>query len=465
MKPLSARTRPRAITKPRVSTLQSTRARLSLAIAYRSPNELKPDPGNPRQHSAKQIDQIATSIETFGFNVPILIDDQSGVVAGHGRLSAAIRLGLTQVPTITLAHLTDAQRKAFLIADNRLTEISTWDEALLREQFLELSAADLDFDLTVTGFDLAEIDLAIQGLDPAPAGPDPDDALPALQPSVTRRGDLWLAGAHRVYCGDALDPASYGVLMPNECASVVFTDPPYNVKVSSISGKGRHQHREFAMASGEMNRREFTDFLRRACQLMVQHSGDGSIHFICMDFRHLRELLDAGESVYSELKNLCVWAKNNGGMGSLYRSRHELIFVFKAGTASHQNHVALGRFGRNRTNVWDYPTPHAIGGDADGEGDLLAEHPTPKPVAMIADALMDVSTRGDLVLDPFLGSGSTLIAAERVGRIARGIELDPRYVDLALRRWMRKAGRSPVHAALQLTFDEVRERREEGGHA
>ena len=253
--------------------------------------------------------------------------------------------------------------------------------------------------------------------------------------------------------------------MPNERAAVVFTDPPYNVKVSTISGKGRRQHREFAMASGEMSRREFTDFLRRACQLMADHSVDGAIHFICMDFRHLRELLDAGESVYSELKNLCVWAKTNGGMGSLYRSRHELVFVFKAGTAPHQNHVALGRYGRNRTNVWEYPAPKRLGGKEDGEGGLLAEHPTPKPVAMIADALMDVSTRGDTVLDPFLGSGSTLIAAERVGRVARGIELDPRYVDLTIRRWQRSTGRSAIHTLLRCTFDELAEQRTGGGYA
>jgi len=433
-------------------------------VTYRAVASLKPDPKNPRRHSDRQVDRLARSIETFGFNVPILVDANRGVLAGHGRLVAAIRLGLRDVPTITIDHLTEAQRRAFLIADNALATHAEWDPILLGEQFALLSAADLDFDLTVTGFDLAEIDLAIQGLEPASVGSDSDDApLPLLAP-VARRGDLWRLGDHRILCGDALDPQNYAQLMPAEKAAVVFTDPPYNVKVATISGKGRRQHGEFAMASGEMSRREFADFLRRACQLMVQHSVDGAIHFVCMDFRHVRELLDAGEAVYSELKNLCVWAKNNGGMGSLYRSRHELIFVFKAGTASHQNHVALGRFGRNRTNVWEYPSPRAIGGDAEGEGDFVGEHPTPKPVAMIADALLDVSTRGDLVLDPFLGSGSTLIAAERTGRIARGIELDPRYVDLAIRRWQRKTGRSAVHIHLQCTFDELEEVRFEVGH-
>jgi len=450
----------RSISPPR-SRGRSARA---LTVTYRAVASLILDSKNPRRHDDRQIEQLARSIETFGFNVPVLISADSQVLAGHGRLAAATGLGLRDVPTITIDHLNEAQRRAFAIADNALATKAEWDPILLGEQFALLSAADLDFDLTVTGFDVAEIDLAIQGLTPATPDADPDDASIQLRPPVSRLGDLWRLGPHRIVCGDALAPAAYDLLMPGERATVAFSDPPYNVKISTVSGKGRRQHREFAMASGEMGRREFTDFLRRACQLMTEHSTDGSIHFLCMDFRHLRELLDAGEGVYSELKNLCVWAKNNGGMGSLYRSRHELVFVFKAGTAPHQNNVALGRFGRNRTNVWEYPVPRAFGANADDEGDLLGEHPTPKPVAMIADALMDVSTRGDLVLDPFLGSGSTLIAAERVGRIARGIELDPRYVDLAIRRWQRQTKRSAVNLALQCTFDELEDVRLGGNH-
>lgn len=432
-------------------------------IDYRSVDDLAPNTRNPRQHSEKQIRQIAQSIDTFGFLVPVLVDEHAQVIAGHGRLLAAQHLGLEVVPTIAVSHLSEAQKRAYLIADNQLALNASWDEPLLAEQFAALAAVDLDFSLDVTGFELPEIDLILQGEVPN-AESDPDDAPLPLRAPVTRRGDVWRLGDHCILCGDALDPQSYARLMPRERAAVAFTDPPYNVKVAAISGKGRRRHAEFAMASGEMSRREFTDFLRRACQLMVQHSVDGAIHFVCMDFRHVRELLDAGDAVYSELKNLCVWAKNNGGMGSLYRSRHELVFVFKAGTAPHQNHVALGRFGRNRTNVWDYPSPRAIGGDAEGEEDFVGEHPTPKSVAMIADALLDVSTRGDLVLDPFLGSGSTLIAAERTGRIARGIELDPSYVDLAIRRWQRKTGRSAVNVGLHCTFDELEEARFEVDH-
>jgi DNA modification methylase len=435
-----------------------------LAVTYRDVRHLRPDPANARVHSAKQVKQIASSIDRLGFLAPILTDEtESLVIAGHGRLQAAIQLGLHEVPTISVKHLTEAQQSAYRIADNQISLNATWDDRLLGEQLLALSLADLDFDLTVTGFDAAQIDLIIQGLDAAASGPDPDDAPLDLEPAVSQLGDLWELGSHRVMCADALDRRSYEALMPDEEAAVVFADPPYNTRVSSVSGKGKRKYREFAMASGEMSRREFTDFLRSAFCQMADRSRDGAIHFICMDFRNMAELLAAGDGVYSELKNLVVWAKNNGGMGSLYRSRHELIFVFKAGTAAHCNNVELGRFGRNRTNVWEYASTNAFGRSSE-EGDLTTEHPTSKPVAMIADALLDVSSRGDLVLDPFLGSGSTLMAAERVGRIARGMDLDPRYVDLTIRRWERKTGRSAVHEAMQLTFAEVRELRSEGRH-
>jgi len=432
-----------------------------LSIRYQAIARVLPNPNNPRRHSQKQVDQIARSIKTFGWVVPVAVDDDNRLISGHGRLLAAVKLGMTEIPTVRISHLTEDQKRAYTIADNRLTINSEWNETLLGEQLALLANANLDFDISVTGFDIAEIDLAIEGLN-APAGNvDPDDEALALLPVVTKLGDVWRLGSHTILCGDALDPRSYAVVMPNEEAAVVFTDPPFNVKVSSVSGKGKRKHREFAMASGEMSRREFSDFLRSAFEQLVNHSRDGSIHFICMDFRHMTELLAAGESVYDELKNLVVWVKSNGGMGSLYRSRHELIFVFKSGTAAHQNHVELGRYGRNRSNAWEYPSPRAFG-QGENEGDLLREHPTPKPVAMIADALMDVSSRGEIVLDPFLGSGSTLLAAERVGRLARGIELDPRYVDLTIRRWERKTGRSAVHVEKRLTFAEVVEMREVG---
>ncbi len=428
-----------------------------VAISYRPISELKSDPQNPRVHSPKQIRQIARSIEVFGFVVPILVDASGKIIAGHGRISAAQLLGGSEIPTICLDHLTEAQVKAFMIADNRLTENSTWDDRLLAQHLKDLSLLELDFSLEVTGFAMGEIDLRIEGLEVTPAAaPDPGDALPpAAGPQVSRAGDLWLLGRHRVYCGDALDDGAYDALMQGDTAAMVFTDPPYNVKIDgNVSGLGAVQHREFAMASGEMSESEFTAFLTRVCALLARHSDEGSIHFICMDWRHMGELLAAGREAYAELKNVCVWAKDNAGMGSLYRSQHEMVFVFKHGRDAHRNNVQLGQYGRNRTNVWRYPCANSFSKSGD-EGNLLALHPTVKPVAMVADAIMDVSARGDVVLDPYLGSGTSVIAAERTGRRCYGLEIDPLYVDVIIRRWQSFTGEQARHASSDRTFVEL----------
>ena len=415
----------------------------NLRIEWLAISELKLDPRNPKQHSARQIRQIAESIKTFGCLVPVLIDRDNKILAGHGRVLALRRLGWAEVPVIRVEHLTPERARAFSVADNRLTELSTWDERLLGEILSELSAAELDFTLEVTGFSVAEIDLRIEQLSVLnTTRPDPADELANCtgESPVTRPGDLWRAGRHLVRCGDALVPASYEKLMQGLRADVVFTDPPYNLPIDGhVSGKGRVRHREFAMASGEMTALQFTQFLTTVLRLLVRHSADGSLHYICMDWRHLLELLTAADGVYSELKNLCAWVKDNAGVGSLYRSQHELVLVFKSGAAPHRNNVQLGQYGRNRTNVWQYPTINNFGRRGD-EGNLLTLHPTVKPVALVADAIMDCSARGDIVLDPFLGSGSTLIAAERVGRVCCGIEFEPLYVDTAIRRWQRFTG-------------------------
>jgi hypothetical protein len=317
--------------------------------------ELKPNARNPRIHPPSQIRQIANSIETFGFVVPALVDARGNVIAGHGRISAAKLLGWTEAPTISLHHLTEAQVRAFMIADNRFTENSRWDDRLLAQHLQELSLA-LDFSLEVTGFDMGEIDLRIQGLDAQPElEKDPADDLPAEStgPPVTRVGDLWLLGSHRVLCGSALDNGACAALMQGDKATAVFTDPPYNVPIKgNVSGLGAVQHREFAMAAGEMSEAEFIAFLTQAFTLHARHSAEGSLHFVCMDWRHMGALLAAGSAVYTELKNVCVWVKNHTGLGALYRSRHELVFVFKHGRARHRNNVELGRHGRDRTNVW-----------------------------------------------------------------------------------------------------------------
>lgn len=257
---------------------------------------------------------------------------------------------------------------------------------------------------------------------------------------------------HRIVCGDALEDYS-SVLMKGKLAHIVFCDSPYNVPISGhVMGKGKIQHPDFAMACGEMTAGEFTDFLRKAFRRLAACTTAGSVHYIAMDFRHMRELLAAASQTYDSLLNLCVWVKDKGGMGSLYRSQHELVFVFRNGKAQHRNNVQLGRHGRNRTNIWEYPGANTASRCGE-EGNLLSFHPTVKPVAMIADALLDCSARGEIVLDPFLGSGSTLLAAQRVGRICYGLEIEPRYVDTAIRRWQKITGEDAIHAATGRTFN------------
>ena len=429
-----------------------------LQVVYRAIGELKLDPKNSRLHSKKQIRQIANSIKTFGFNVPVLVDADLNVIAGHGRLLACRELGMTEVPTLCLEHLTEAQIRAFMIADNRLTEIASWDDQLLAEQLQELSLLDLDFDIEVTGFEMGEIDLRIASLeDEAEPGDDPADTFPEppARPPISKRGDLWHLRRHRVLCGNALEAADFAALMGEEQAVSVFTDPPYNVPIHGhASGLGSIRHRPFPMASGEMDTAEFTAFLRQVCLNLAAFSTEGSLHYICMDWRHLGELLAAGRDAYGDLKNLCVWVKDNGGMGSLYRSQHELVLVFKHGGNRHRNNVQLGQFGRNRSNVWHYPGANSFARFG-GEGNLLALHPTVKPVAMVADAILDCSARGDIVLDAFVGSGTTVIAAERTGRRCYGMELDPAYVDTAIRRWQVLTGESALHATSDRSFADL----------
>jgi len=429
-----------------------------ISIVYRAIDQLKLDPANPRLHSKKQIRQIANSIETFGFNVPILVDAALKVIAGHGRLLACRELGWREVPTLCLDHLTPAQARAFAIADNRLTEIATWDDRLLAQQLKDLSLLGLDFSLEVTGFEMGEIDLRINSPEDKPTeDADPADVLPESPagPPVSKIGDAWLLGRNRLLCGSALDTLAFTALMGEEHAATVFTDPPYNVEIDGhASGLGAVHHRPFPMASGEMDKAEFTAFLGQVLRNLAAFSAPGSLHYICMDWRHIEELLTAGADAYGELKNLCVWVKDNAGMGSLYRSQHELILIFKQRGGAHRNNVQLGQFGRNRSNVWNYPGANSFA-RCGAEGNLLALHPTVKPVAMVADAILDCTERGGIVLDAFLGSGTTVIAAERTGRRCYGVELDPIYVDTAIRRWEVLTGEKARHAASGHLFDDL----------
>jgi DNA methylase/ParB-like nuclease domain len=421
-----------------------------IEIEYAQVQQLKPDANNPRKHSDRQIKALTKSIKAFGFNIPIAVNANNQVIAGHARLEAVKRMGMSEVPVLRLDHLSDEQAKAFLIADNRLSEMSEWNGALLAVHLKELSVLNLDFDLEATGFTMGEIDLHIEGLDHKE---DQDDSppMPPQGPPVTQPGDLWLLGSHRLLCGNAQSPVDFDTLMAGRHAGMVISDPPFNVRVDGhVGGKGKIKHREFGMASGEMSEAEFTAFLQKTFELMCHHSVDGSIHTIFMDWRHLNEILAAGNASYTEFLNLCVWAKHQAGMGSLYRSQHELALIFKNGKAPHQNNIQLGRFGRYRTNIWQYPGIQSM--RKGEEGDLLALHPTVKPVRMIAEAILDVSKRGDIVLDPFLGSGTTLLAAERVGRICYAMELDPLYVDTAIRRWQLVTGMDAVSSVNGMSF-------------
>jgi len=429
-----------------------------LSIIYRNVSTLQFDPNNPRQHGPRQIRQIARSIEAFGFNVPVLINAEQQVIAGHGRLLAAQLLGMTQVPTITLEHLTEDQVRAFMIADNRLTENSAWNEELLAEQLKALSIVALDFSIEATGFEMGEIDVMIEGLMPAGrSADDPADAIPDSQakPQVTRSGDLWILDRHRVYCGDARNDSNYSILMQGRRAAMVFTDPPYNDPIDGyVTGFGKLHHPEFALASGEMSQAEFTDFLTKILAQLARHSADGALHFVCMDWRHLQELMSAVRAVRMEFKNLCVWVKENAGQGSLYRSQHELVFVFKSGKKPHRNNIQLGQYGRYRTNVWQYRRVNSLSRNTE-EGNLSNLHPTIKPVQLVADAILDCTARRDVVLDPFLGSGTTVIAAERTGRTCYGVEFDPRYVDTIVRRWQAFTGGSAVQESTSRIFNDI----------
>jgi DNA modification methylase len=415
-------------------------------------NLIIPDLLNARKHSRSQIRALAKSIIAFGFTAPLLVDKNRIIRAGHARFEAATELGLTEVPVIFLDHLTEVQAKAYAIADNALHDRSTWDDRKLAVQLQEISQSDID--LEAIGFELPELDVRIQSLSVLEAVDRADEFDAANGPSVSKPGDLWQLSTHRLFCGDALEVNSFTVLMGIEKAAAIITDQPYNQRVNGhVSGKGRIKHREFAMASGELSTEEFAGFLTTSLKLMCDHAAPGTVAYCFMDWKHAGEMIAAGTSAGCDYIGLCVWIKHNGGMGSFYRSRHELVFVFRKGSQPHQNNVQLGKFGRNRQNTWFYP---GVGGfrSKDAE-DVLSLHPTPKPIAMIADAILDSTTRGDIVLDPFLGSGTTLLAAERTGRRCYGIEIDPLYCDTIIARWEQMTGRQALNAQGQ-TFAQVK---------
>lgn len=425
-------------------------------IVYRPIGELKLYECNPRKHSDTQIAKLTASISQFGFVVPVLIDEDDILVTGEARVRAAELAGLTEIPVIRISHLSPAQIRAYRIADNKLATLATWDEKMLAVEIAELVQID-DFAVEIMGFETAEVDILLDG-SVSSEDHDPADDIPeAPDRPVSRPGDLWLMENHRLFCGSCLDRENWVRLMQGNNARMMFVDPPYNVPVQGhVSGLGKAKHAEFAMASGEMSEDEFIAFLSDFLARSIEHLVDGAVLDICMDWRHLFELLTAVRANKLDILNLCVWNKNNGGMGSLYRSKHELVLITKKAGAAYINNVELGKHGRYRTNVWDFAGANSFSAT---RMDDLADHPTVKPVVLVAEAIRDVTRHGDIVIDPFLGSGTTILAAERTKRIGYGFEIAAQYVDVALRRWEAMAGRSAVLEETGETFAEVMERR------
>lgn len=425
-------------------------------IEFLPTNQVNPYKQNARTHDNHQVDQIAQSIKQFGFINPVVVDKNYEIVAGHGRHMAALKLGLKKIPVIRADHLTDDEVQAYRLADNKIAENARWDKDLLKVELSYLLSIDSEFNIDVTGFSTAEVDVVISDQSPDDFE-EPIPPLPEPQQVVSKTGDIWNCGDHRIGVGDIRDDTFVDQVMAGHQAQMTCNDPPYNVKINGhVSGKGKVQHDEFAIACGEMSPEEFTKFLVVVLVTLSRISINGSLHYLFMDWRHLQELLSAGHQVFDQFINLCVWTKTNGGMGSLYRSQHELCCVFKKGSAPHINNVELGKYGRNRTNVWSYAGMNSFGKDRD---ELLACHPTVKPLRMIADAIMDVTHHGDIVFDGFLGSGTTLLAAEQTHRICYATEIDPRYVDVSLRRWIAETDQMPILESTGQTFEEVAQER------
>lgn len=469
--PKSKSTKPRRMRKPaspraataiaKATGIRGLLSRSPDKIELRAVADLKPNPRNARTHSDRQIAQIAASINHFGFINPVIVDATGMILCGHGRVEAARKLGLTHVPTICISNLTEAEKRAYVIADNRIAQRAGWDDVILASELAYLSSEEIEFSVELTGFDTASIDVLLDDSNQPCIDPKADTLVePITGMAVSRPGDIWNLGHHRLICGDVRDPRVCERLMAGELAQMVFADPPYNVPIDGHArGLGRVRHGDFAMASGEMSPFAFTGFLERSLGNCAAVSANGAVHFICMDWRHMRELHDAGDRIYGKPRNICVWCKTNGGMGSFYRSQHELVFVYRYGNAPHINNFGLGEKGRYRTNVWTYPGVNTF---RKGRDEELSVHPTVKPVALVADAVRDCSHRKGIILDPFSGSGTTIIAAEKTGRRGYAIELDPHYVDAAIRRFELFTGVEATLDGTNETFAQIARFRAEG---
>jgi DNA modification methylase len=405
-----------------------------------------------RKSTPAHVREVMGSISELGFCDPVLVGKDNLVLNGEIRIEAAKLLGLATVPCIRIDHLTEVEQRTLRLAINRLSEKGEWDLTELKIEFEELILTDAPIE--ISGFSLAQIDQIVlgdeaEGIEQGPLAPEPD-AVP-----VARLGDIFRLGEHRIMCGDATDPAVLARLMDGDSpARLVLTEEPYNVPIArNVTGGA---HREFVMASGEMSNAEFLAFNSAWMSAALPWLCGGGVFGTFIDWRGYPTVFAAASKLALTPVNLIVWAKTNAGMGSLYRSQHELLPLFKKGNTPHVNNIDLGRNGRWRSNVWNYPGASSFGSDA-RRG--LEDHPTVKPMAMLVDALHDLTNRGDIVLDPFLGSGSTLMAAESTDRCCRGVELDPLYIDVILRRYENETGESAILEETGETFDELREKR------
>ncbi len=406
-----------------------------------------------RRHAQSKIRRLAKFIEKSGVIVPLVIDKDNFVILGNARLQALKLLGVESIPVIRVSHLDETMIRALILADNQFTLNAEWYKEALREELLYLAplVLELGLELVDLGFETGQLDLTIGDVE-LPGSGEQENPVPT-GPSVTKLGYVWIMGPHKLICGDARDEKVYALLMGAELAEMVFGDMPYNVPIDGhVCGNGTIQHKEFIMGAGEMTSEQFIAFMVEIFTPLRKFSKEGSVHYHCMDWRHSLEILTAARQVAYTYLNMACWVKHTGGMGSLYRSQHELVHVFKSGIAPHINNVQLGKFGRNRTNVWNYDGANSFRADRKGD---LALHSTTKPVDMVADAIKDCSNRGTIILDPTAGAGATLLAAERTGRIARLIEIDPFYCDVIIRRWQDCTGKKAVRADTGQTFDEL----------
>ncbi len=416
-----------------------------LSIIMLSIEQIAPFQNNPRKHPPKQIAMLESAIRKFGFNNPLLLAPASSspggpkkpsyeLIAGHARVIAARNIGMTTLPVIILPHLSEAERRAYRIADNAIALKGEWSLELLKTELEFVYNFDVEFDAKALGFEAPEVDAILFGEEDEDSGPGrgPDRSRAA----ISMLGTIWSVEHHRIMCGSSLDSDVWLSLMAGKLADLVLSDMPFNVPVSGhITGSGNFE--EFAMASGELSEAEFAEMIAKALTLQAEHARDGSLSYQFIDWRSVELMIREGRKVYNTLINLCVWVKSAAGMGSTYRSQHELIPVFRKGKTSHRNNVELGKHGRYRTNIWEYSG--CTGFSAERKANL-AMHPTVKNTQMIADAIMDSTGPGDLVVDAFIGSGTTALAAERIGRICYGIEIDPHYTDLAVSRLIEATG-------------------------